>query len=337
MTSPPRPGHDLAACLLPSGEPYRLMMGLRPLNLEQWLERDRRRPEIMARKAVLLAHRHADVVAHRPEAETASREVLGLVLTHAQRHWPGQYRVDGDRVTDVQTRHCTNVGSLDPIDSAGRLVQEDLCVMIESTSGWVLGAASVCFPSRWSLTAKMGTTLRAIHDPVPGYPDRLAATVDNFFDRCRADRPVWRLNWTILDDPDLFQPRAVPSSRADTASADDSPPRSDTGSSEERDRGPEPTGNHRSKGPPRTGAADALYVRIERQTLRRLPVTGAVLFTIGTTVAPLADVVDGHPDLARNLAATLRTVPAATIDYKGWGPLLGPTLDWLASLDKAPG
>ena len=39
-------------------------------------------------------------------------------------------------------------------------------------------------------------------------------------------------------------------------------------------------------------AGETLFVRCERQTLRRLPETGAVLFTIGIAVAPLARLPD---------------------------------------------
>ena len=36
-------------------------------------------------------------------------------------------------------------------------------------------------------------------------------------------------------------------------------------------------------------AGETLFVRSERQTLRRLPETGAILFTIGIYVSPLGD------------------------------------------------
>src|SRR3546814_12597971 len=48
--------------------------------------------------------------------------------------------------------------------------------------------------------------MAAIHDPVPGFNDRLARPVDRFFDRVEAGRLYMRLNWSVMDDPALFQP-----------------------------------------------------------------------------------------------------------------------------------
>jgi hypothetical protein len=70
----------------------------------------------------------------------------------------------------------------------------------------------------------------------------------------------------------------------------------------------------------------ALWFRTERQTVRALPASGSVLFTIRTTVAPLASADERQ---RRLLAATLRTVDPAMAAYKGWTALLPPLLAWL--------
>ncbi|MEZ5865466.1 MAG: DUF3445 domain-containing protein [Geminicoccaceae bacterium] len=65
-------------------------------------------------------------------------------------------------------------------------------------------------------------------------------------------------------------------------------------------------------------AADAgrqLWLRVERQTLRRLPETGLVLFTILTLVEPLASLAR-DPRLAAQFATGWTRVPAAMLAYK---------------------
>ena len=57
---------------------------------------------------------------------------------------------------------------------------------------------------------------------------------------------------------------------------------------------------------------DEWWVRSERQTLRRLPVTGGVLFTIHTDTAPVAAL---PVDDRRRLAAWLRDLPPSWGDY----------------------
>jgi hypothetical protein len=64
------------------------------------------------------------------------------------------------------------------------------------------------------------------------------------------------------------------------------------------------------------------WVRSERQTLRRLPASGAVLFTIATETEPLDSL---GVDDRRRLAAWLLGLPP------GWGPYAGVDVDALAA------
>lgn len=276
-----------------TGRPFRLTLGLRPLDPADWLEVDRDREPDLAEKRRLLSERFADVVATLPEGDSASAEVLAMVVAHLDRH---------HGLTAVPEPGCH------PVDAAGRSVSEDLCVLTRSPDGWRLVAASVCFPSRWRLADKIGRTVGAIHEPVPGY-ESIAAATDAFFDRLTVERPMWRTNWSILESPQLFQaPAAGPLEEAGTGG-----------------RGSE--GRVRDPG--------QLTMRVERQTLRRLPESGAAVFTIRTHRIPLAELVSRRPAAAADLAATLRTVPPATIRYKGWGRFMRPMLDWLESADGA--
>ena len=94
----------------------------------------------------------------------------------------------------------------DPLDIAGRLVQEDLCILQEVDGELRLTAGVLCFPNRWRLSDKLGRPMMAIHEPVPSYAERLGKPVDRFIGLLAPDRPVWRLNWSLMDNPMLFQP-----------------------------------------------------------------------------------------------------------------------------------
>ena len=103
-------------------------------------------------------------------------------------------------------RDPTNAGALHPLDIAGRLVQEDLVVLVERAEGLVVGGGSVCFPNRWNLASKLGLCLVDVHAPVSRLNDQLGGSVDTFFDRLGSDRSFWRLGWSVLDTGDLYQP-----------------------------------------------------------------------------------------------------------------------------------
>ncbi len=244
---------------------WRLAMGLRPLDLAQWLEVDDRRDAELAEKAALLATRRDAVVATRPAGDAGSAELLAAVVDWLGAQHPGLARgVDAGE---------------HPVVAASRLVQEDLCVLVRADA-WRLEAACVCFPSRWRLADKIGTTLDEIHSPVPGYDAELARPTASVFDRLKPDRSFWRLNWTLLDAPDLHQPD---SARAAAAS--------------------DPT---------------RWWFRVERQTIRALPASAAVVFTIRTYVTQLTDLLARHEGLGADLVSALEGAPEATQSYKGW-------------------
>jgi hypothetical protein len=234
-----------------------------------------------------LQSHHAEVVATIPGSEVGAGEVLGLVTTELELH---------GMVEDSQS--ATEHLSLHPMDRAGRLVGEDVCLMEqrpELGAGYFLTAASVCFPSRWVLSEKIGTSLSAIHAPVPGF-ETIAEATNRFFDAITIDRPAQRVNWTLIDDPTLFQP---------------------TSASRARDRAMDPS---------QIGAT--FHLRIERQTLRRLPDTGGVLFTIGTTVSPLTALSWAQ---RKDLAGSLAEVGEQTQAYKGWVGVIPRLLTWAES------
>ncbi|TPX19670.1 hypothetical protein DIZ76_017462 [Coccidioides immitis] len=69
---------------------------------------------------------------------------------------------------------------------------------------YVLEAYATCFPSGFDTRTKLGRKLSEIHDPVPGYKQKLEKSMDRFFDKLEVGKFVKRLNWTMTTDADLF-------------------------------------------------------------------------------------------------------------------------------------
>ena len=266
-----------AAGYLPfDGRPFRLRMGLRPLDLDRWIEVDDRRDVELVEKESLLATRHGDVVAfvEHPDVDAAAVELDELVC-----EWLGEHGVDFAEVDP----------GLHPIDRCGRRTQEDWCLLVDlDATGPILAAASVCFPTRWTLRDKIGQSTAAIHAPVSRYDDQLSVPVDRFLDRLAPDGPVWRLNWNVLDDGALHQP-VRPSRSVERA-------------------GPRPAGDF--------DVGHDIWLRVERQTLRRLPGTGAIAFSIRVHQQSLASLA-GQRGVLERLAAAIDALPEPTFRYKG--------------------
>lgn len=149
------------------------------------------------------------------------------------------------------------------LGGAARTVWEDLCLVQTPPRGGapVLSAGAVAFPTDWRLADKIGLPLGQVHAPIHGYAEQLSAGVDHFIATLAPDMIFGRANWFVVASADWrYLPQGDPATRFAHVTADN--------------------------------AGETLFVRSERQTLRRLPRTGAVLFTIGVYVRPLAALSD---------------------------------------------
>jgi hypothetical protein len=278
-----------------------LTLGLKALAPSDWIEVDASFAPQLKLKQQLCRDRHAEVFASLPQSVAAQQEVLDLLIAHLLQFQPQQYQQQQGRLHHCLTGQVWQLSDFAerPLELAGRLVQEDWCVLLPRAEAYVLVAGAVCFPFRWRLSAKLGQSLTGIHAPVPGYRDRLAQPVDSVFDRLRVEHPSVRFNWGITDTPELFLPATQSETPVDPTIS-------------------------------LTNAGDRLWLRLERQTLRRLPQTGGIVFGIHTTLESLSQ-VKRDAVRAEQLAAAIKQLPEATRTYKSLLPLQPVLLAYLHS------
>jgi hypothetical protein len=227
--------------------------------------------------------------------EDADRDLQQKARLLAERHGDVFAALDTEEVIAASHEILRLTGTddtsgLHPLDAAGRRVQEDLCLLVLRDGAPHLDAASLCFPSYWRLADKLGKPLADVHRPVPHYGEQLAGKVDSFLTRLRG--AVWRRNWSIHDDPAYFAPEP----------------------------GAPPAGLR---------VPEDLYLRTERQVLRRLETPNTVLFTIRTQQVPLA-VLERRPEVAHAMARVIDGWSEDLVAYKG-GHGASAARDWLAS------
>jgi dimethylamine monooxygenase subunit A len=276
---------------------YRMAMDLVAVTEAAWFELDQRYLPEMAERRRLLETAHGDVFASTPVSDAARQEAQDLIVAALTLHHPDWFSRDGTMLRNHLTGESWSRGLVDPLELAGRLVQEDLCLIQNGDDGPIFTAGVLCFPSRWRLMDKIGKPLSAVHGPVPLYADRLAAPVDRFMRHLKPGHIASRLNWSLLDDPALFQPGGK--WRVDSVS--------------------DITAQN---------AGSRVFLRVERQTLRRLPMTKAVLFGIRVHVYALEQVVDG-PGRALALTEAVRALPTEIQHYKSLLPFREALLGWL--------
>jgi dimethylamine monooxygenase subunit A len=264
-----------------SSSPFTI--GLTPLDTAEWIETDAALDSYLREKDRLIAAHPEVVFVEEAESRAAQEEVLKELVAWLLENQPEIYRVTDNEVSIAGTaRRIRLDGPAPPLLTAARLVQEDLVLMRKGEDGWRLAAASLSFPSSWSLREKFGRLMHEIHAPVPGFAEgtRNAGLIERMFDNLKPWHPVKRFNWSIYTDGALYHPA----------------------SSGERDVRPE-----------------TAFLRVERQTLRKMPVSGDVLFTIRIHLDPLL-ALENLPNaqaLVRTLADQLMALDHEQLAYKG--------------------
>ncbi|WP_421761913.1 heme-dependent oxidative N-demethylase family protein [Devosia sp.] len=269
-----------------SARPFQI--GLKPLDPDTWIDVDGRLGEYLDEKARLRGSHRDEVFVAEAGTEAAQGEVLAMLVEHLPRRFPEIYQRRGTEMEIIPLRRAVPLAEagLAPLQVAASLVQEDLVLLRRSENGWRLVAAALDFPSSWSLRAKFGRPMHEVHGPVPGFGvgTRNAAMIERMFDHLRVEMPVIRWNWSLFGDERLFHPE----------------------------------GGHPDQ--PRFGVdGESVYLRVERQTLRKLPVSGDILFTIRISVDPLAALTQ-HAEAATIATALIEQLEALSpeqVRYKG--------------------
>lgn len=276
-----------------SSRPFTI--GLKPIDPTGWIAPGDDLMDMLAEKDRLNREIPDLVFVEEPDTRKAQAEVRDLLADHLIAAQPATYRREGDVVT-VAGHRSVDLASpaRAPLLAAADLVADDLVLMRKDASGWRLVTASLCFPSSWTLSEKFGRPLQQIHNPVPGFGEgtRTADVIQRIFDNLQPGQPVVRWNWSLQSDRTLYKPL----------------------SSIQRDE-------RAVARPPRfADGAGSAFIRVERQTLRKLPVSGDILFTIRINLDPML-ALEAHPDrprLAAGLAAQLSELTSAQLDYKGF-------------------
>ncbi|KAJ5908933.1 hypothetical protein N7495_001615 [Penicillium taxi] len=195
-----------------------------------------------------------------------------VMIDHVPKHFPSMFRLDGDILTNLITQQTFDVerASKDPhlaLRTLCRNVEEDFYLMCPDGQGdWRLQGYISCFPGGFDGPSRVGMSFRDIHLPVPHYEERIANGVDKFVRRMKVDgQLVQRFNWSLqCDGKDLW--------RLD-------------GNNFYPEKG------HTLPNEAKRIDIDQSWLRYERQTLKVLPETGAIVFCVRLYMTSLRDIV----------------------------------------------
>ena len=263
-------------------------IGILPLDMADWIEVDDDLETYLLEKDRLISDFPEQVFAAEEKTEEAQQEVLDILVSYLLENYSETYQLRDEALVFGGRIVVLNDTSTLPLMIAAKLVQEDLVLMRQQEDGWRIAVGSVSFPSSWDLEEKFSLVLQDVHKGVPGFGpgSRNAHMINRIFDNLPVDQPVRRLNWSAYANPELYHrgKKAVSLSSLNKDTREDS-----------------------------------IFLRVEHQTLCKLPISGDILFTIRIHIDPLA-VLRGHPErgeLCRGIVAQLELLDRDQLAYKG--------------------
>ena len=282
-----------------------LRAGLRRLkNTKYFLveESHRLKTELLLKKKALDdPQRFPQVFVAQPESLDAQRECLDMFLDYLPRRYPDQYVYDKELNTISVKCIDTTFRVMDyynarPLELCERIVQEDLCLMsppksreaeMAVTESYRMAAAAVVF-SFEGLPEKLGQPMEFLHAPVPGYEKHIRKSMNITFSKLKSEQPVWRNNWGIgpsgeMDKPLYGTVSSMEQRKMTNVTEDD---------------------------------VKLMFLKVEYETIRRLPKSRYILFTIKSMCDPMS-ALESLPMAAACLAKSIRGMSTDMHRYKG--------------------
>jgi len=172
-------------------------------------------------------------------------------------------------------RQGTATHNINDLWQASLWIQDDICLLQQMNNQYCLTAASLCAPSEWNLAEKMGKPIESIHAPVPDLNARVGKQINNTFKQLRPLKHYQRFNWSLKPTNQLA---LFPGQTPD-----------DT--------------------------VERIFLRVERQSLMRLPSTKAIAFTIRVYIYPIALIAE-QPNTLAALKKAISQMSDAEMQYK---------------------
>jgi len=233
-----------------------------------WVELEQNYQKTMAARQGLLKEHASRIFFQGAGADLAARELMEMLLQFLCQRYPQHFALLEDCTVFRNELLCTttNVRTIPPLQVIFDNVPEDYAIMLrnEDDGFYYLRAAMVCSSVGWHVGQHRDSPLSSIHAHSVPDVDKMAMSMDRWFSKMATDTPVNRCSWGIEDWEAMFSSPEVHESWERSAFG---------------------------QNPGDLTVAD-LKLRCDAQTLRRLPLSGAVVFNFKAIFTPLEELRD---------------------------------------------
>ncbi|OJJ48388.1 hypothetical protein ASPZODRAFT_92944 [Penicilliopsis zonata CBS 506.65] len=266
---------------------YHQTMSLTKMETDWWIELENTYRERIAQRKEIYAKYGTDVMRYLPGSELACKELMEMVLQFICARYPQYFSIVDNRI--LQNRILgteQNIRAKHPLEILIDNVPEDFAIMLrdDETGYYFFRAGVICSALGWNVASKIGLQLHQIHETIPDYKEKMQFSMDRFFTKMPCDKPIQRASWGLEIGKPLYVPKGDPHEL------------------------------HRLSQNPDLRLDDC-HLRVDWQTLRRLPLSAGVVFNFKALFTPVSEFRD-EPCVPALITKLLKEGKKNLMDYK---------------------
>ncbi|KAF8242653.1 hypothetical protein K440DRAFT_106500 [Wilcoxina mikolae CBS 423.85] len=269
---------------------YHQTMSFKKMEPDWWLELENTYVTRIAQRKELYAKHGAGMLQSLPGSEAATKEVMEMALQFLVARYPQYFSLQPPESPDVFVNRILgkefSIRSSPPLEILLENVPEDFAITIKNqeTGEYEFRAGVICSSLGWNVASKIGLSLKQIHEPIPDYKEKMSMSMDRYFSKMPTNMPIQRGSWGL----EYLQPLYMPPN--------------------------DPHAEHRNSQNPDLKLED-VFIRVDWQTLRRLPLSGAIVFNFKALFTLLTEVAD-EPGVPAVILEVLEKGKRNLMEYK---------------------
>ena len=177
-------------------------MGIKKLSREDWIRIDCGYLKRIRERERLLDQKPELTIGTGPLVDSAIEELYNEVMVeYLPKRYPTIFSVSEGICKNKVTKSCypmssSRLSTNQMLRIMGTNVEEDFYFMCPDPQDGLfrLRGYVACFPGGFLSPARLGESVRELHQPVPGYEERLAKSVDRYFNRMLPGQFIGRMN-----------------------------------------------------------------------------------------------------------------------------------------------
>ncbi|KAE9983343.1 hypothetical protein BLS_004553 [Venturia inaequalis] len=306
----PYPEFDIKKALPRPYRPFRWAyhqtMSISKMETDWWLELENTYIQRIKQRQELFAEHGKGVLDMLPGSELACKELMEMCLQFLCARYPQYFKLDVENMLF----HNSILGTVSDLKATPSLevilnnVPEDFGITLRDTETgyYKFRAGVICSALGWNIASKIGMTLPEIHKPIPDYKEKMQFSMDRYFAKKPTDRCIQRGSWGLEVDQPLYMPPGSPHEALRATQIPDLKP-------------------------------SQCHLRVDWQTLRRLPLSGAIVFNFKALFTPIESFRD-EPYIPSLLLKICREGKRSLMEYKNTWHVEHVVLPELEKMDR---